>query len=278
VTKVAGVLLLTTLSAGALAVSPDVRLYVNIDEHYGTVYVPPAAHGADFVCFRGQPLSLRVSVVNHGLRKQLRLRQGATLPFDTRVQRAGSGRGDTVPQIGFDAVERVSARKRASVTLPATLDTSDRLEWIARVNGLDAAPPGVYRVAFEPRLQTAAGESLAINNDSVVIELRDVAGAADRIEVLRIDATRASASGDPAGADRCARQLLAAHPASVYGHLILADVALQRRDVAAGRAALGQALKLLAARADTLLTAMSSEHTLQELALALQAKYENAGR
>ena len=218
---------------------------------------------------RGQPLSARISVVNNGDDVEIRLRPGRSTPFGVRVAEAGSSR------IVAEAVAGSPSRgqgRDGPARLPATLKRAEGLLWDASIPDFQQLPAGRYRVKVESALELAGGGVPTVNNDVVVIEIRDVVGLAERVELLRIAATRALRARDFAGTEAASRQLLAIHPQSAFAYLLIGDAAMARQDTTAARAAYLRAAELLRGRGDTLYVAVATEHSMAETIGAVEAK------
>jgi hypothetical protein len=269
--------LILALSMGVAAPKADVRLYVSTGEYYGVVYVPPARHGADHVHLRGQPLSLRVSIQNHGKRVAIQ----AYEPILVVTARAETG-DDSSPPIRTRAtvVEGSAATVRGQpvpLTFPLTLERSGSVTWRLVVEGLENAPAGIYRLEVVPslRITSASGESHSTfrgNNDSLRIDLRDVTSTAERIELLRIEATRAYTGRDFLRCRRFAAQLLAMHPWSVFGELLIADTAAARGDRKAAAAGYRRSLRKLETGEDQLMIQNTGPLMAEELTASVRKK------
>ena len=96
-----------------------VRVYVNLTEYYGTVYVRPPSAGADHVLLRGQLLAARLRVVNHGNEQQVRLRPSQPAPFKVHVAGMSSGTPLAQGVIAQPALLQRAGRQEPSA-LPAT--------------------------------------------------------------------------------------------------------------------------------------------------------------
>jgi hypothetical protein len=259
------VLLALVLPQIVLAQRAMVRLYASIGEYYSTIYVPPPTNGVDYVLLRGQPLSARISLVNRGNDEDIRLKEEKAAPFRVRVTAVGSGA--TVADVAAGSSPTLRGPGRVgSGRLPATLKRAEGLQW--DVNIPSSLPAGRYRLKVESGLERA----LEVNNDVIVVEVREVSGLAERVEALRIAATRALADRDFPATDAAARQLLAVHPQSAFGYMLLGDAAAGRQDVAGARAAYVRASEILRGRGDTLYTAIATEHSINETIESLDAK------
>ncbi len=270
-------LLALVMTQAAPARRSKVRLSVTIAEYDSTVYVRGPSGGADHVLLRGQPLTLRLSIVNHGEDQVVRLRPSESAAF--RVHVAAVGSAEPVAQGVVSPSPRLSGGGRQGPhALPATMKQRESLQWDASVPGFQQLPAGRYRVKADAHVESTPGGAPEVNNDSLVIELRDIAGEAERVELLRITATRALSNNDLAQADGAARQLLAAYPQSAFAYMLIGDVAAARKDVSAARTAYVAASKLLGGRGDTLFAAVATEHQMSETIGAIDMKIAALGR
>ncbi len=234
------------------------------------MYVPPPSGGVDYALLRGQPLSARISVVNNGDEVEIRLRPGRSRPFEVRVTEVGSSK--IVAEAGAGSPSLRGPGRDGPARLPATLKRSEGLLWDVSIPDFQQLPAGRYQVKVESALELAGGGVPAVNNDVVVIEIRDVVGLAERAEALRIAATRALRARDFAGTEVSSRQLLAIHPQSAFAYLLIGDAAMGRQDTTAARAAYLRASGLLRDRVDALYVAAATEHSIAETIGAVEAK------
>jgi TolA-binding protein len=253
-----------------------VRVYVSLAEYYGTVYVRPPSGGADHVLLRGQPLTARLSIANQGEDQEVRLRPSQSAPFKVHV--AGMGSVEPLAQgvVAQPALLR-GAGRQGPRALPTTLKHRESLHWDATVPNFQQLPAGHYRLKADAQVESTVGGSPEVNNDNLVIELRDVVGQAERVELLRITATRALRNNDYAQADAAARQLLAAYPQSAFAHMLIGDAAVARKDVNSARAAFNRASELLRGRGDTLYRAVATEHQVSETIEAMDMRIAALG-
>ncbi len=275
-TAIATILALAVAQA-APARRTKVRLFVSIAEYYGTVYVRGPSGDVDHVLLRGQPLTLRLSIVNQGDDQEVRLRSSESAAFEVLVSAVGSAEPLAKSVVTQSPLLRGGGREGPNA-LPATLKPRDSLQWEASVPDFQQLPAGRYRVKADAHVESTRGGSPEVNNDYLVIELRDIVGDAERVEMLRITATRALRNSDPAQADAAARQLLAAYPPSAFAYMLIGDVAVARKDVSAARAAYMRASELLGGRSDTLFAAVATEHQMSETIGALDTRIAALGR
>jgi hypothetical protein len=270
-------ILALTLAQATPARRTKVRVYVSLAEYYGTVYVPPPSGGADHVMLRGQPLTTRLRIVNEGEDQEVRMRPSQSVPFKVHVAAEGSAKPLAQGVVGQSTQFRAAGRQGPS-TLPVTLKQRESLHWDATVPNFQQLPAGRYRVKADAQVESTLGGSPEVNNDHLVVELRDVAGQAERVEMLRIAATRALRNSDFAQTDAAARQLLAAYPQSAFAYMLIGDAALARNDVGSARAAYIRASELLRGRGDTLFAAVATEHQVSETIDAIDMKIAGLAR
>jgi hypothetical protein len=260
--------IVVVLQLSVLARASTLRVFMNIGEYFGTVYVQSSRQGVDHVLLRGQPLTATIRIVNAGTPALIRIRDNQSAPFSVQLIPAGSDRSVAEGRI---LPVPISGRKGES-PLPRRLGRSEELLWHVSVPDFERVPPGVYRLTARTLIVDAAGSPPAVNNDSIVVELRDVVSLADRVEAARVAATRAMSRQDYATADTLARGLIEIYPQSAFGYFLVGDAALHRRDSASARRAYLKALELLRSRADTLYAAVATEHSLVSTIEALEAK------
>ena len=225
---------------------------------------------------RGQPLTLRLSIVNEGDDQEVRLRPLQSAPFKVYVAAMGSAEPLAQGVVAQSALLRRAGRQGPG-TLPATLKQRESLQWDATVPNFQQLPAGRYRVKADAQVESTVGGSPEVNNDNLVIELRDVVGQAERVELLRITATRALRNNDFAQADAAARQLLAAYAQSAFAYMLIGDAAVARKDVSSARAAYIRASELLRGRGDTLFAAVATEHQVSETIEAIDMRIAALG-
>jgi hypothetical protein len=275
-TKAIVTILALLLAQATPARRAKVRLFVSLAEYYGTVYVRPPSGGADHVLLRGQPLTAHLRIVNGGEDQEVRLRPSQSAPFKVHV--AGMDSGEPLAQgvVAQPALLRGAGREEQSA-LPATLKQRESLQWDATVPNFHQLPAGHYRLKADAQVEGTVGGSPEVNNDNLLIELRDIVGQAERVELLRITATRALRNNDPAQADAAARQLLAAYPQSAFAYMLIGEAAVARKDVNSARAAYNRASELLRGRGDTLFTAVATEHQMSETIDAIDMRMAALG-
>jgi len=254
-----------------------VRVFVSLSEYYGTIYVRPPSNGADHVLLRGQPLSTRLSIVNDGEDQEVRLRPSQSAPFKVQVVAEGSAKPLAQGVVAQSAFLRAGSLQKPG-GLPTTLKQRESLQWDATVPAFQQLPAGLYRVKADAQVESTIGGPPEVNNDHLVIELRDVTGQAERVELMRVNATRAFRNGNLTQTEAAAQQLLAAYPQSAFAYMLIGDVAKARNDASAARAAYIRASELLRGRGDTLFTAVATDHQISETIDALELRISSLGR
>jgi len=275
-TRATGTILALLLVQATPAERTKVRVYVNLAEYYGTVYVRPPSAGADHVLLRGQLLAAHLRIVNHGKEQQVHLRPSQSAPFNVHVAAMSSGESLAQGVVAQPALLRGAGREEPRA-LPATLKQGDSLQWEATVPNFQQLPAGHYRLKADAQVEGSIGGSPEVNNDHLVIELRDIAGRAERVELLRITATKAVRNRDFAEADAAARELLAAYPQSAFGYMLIREAAVGRKDVTSARTAFTRAAELLRGRGDTLFAAVATEHQMSETIEAIEMRIAALG-
>jgi hypothetical protein len=69
--------------------------------------------------------------------------------------------------------------------LPTTLRRGEYARWVATIRQFASVPSGVYRFEVAPQFDRNYLPELAVNNDAIVIELRDVKTLNERLESAR---------------------------------------------------------------------------------------------
>ena len=116
------------------------------------------------------------------------------------------------------------------------------------------------------------GASLQVNNDSITVDLRDAATDTDRLELLRIRATRCLRERQYACADSFANAMAKIHPQAAVAFWLKGQSAAARGDVASARRHYSKSVELLASKADQIFTALNPEHRVNEFIAGIQAR------
>src|SRR5687767_363297 len=187
---VASMCVVAGASATAGRAAPGATLDVALGEYFSTVYTAgPQAH-AEYVWWRTEPLVLRVSLTNEG-REPIVLRRppGSGSPFAVSIAPVETRSPQVARVTWFSLVTLSPSLSERPATLPAALESSSSLRWTGVTSDVSSLRPGTYRFMVRSELNLG-GASLQVNNDSVRVDLRDVATDTDRLELLRIRATR----------------------------------------------------------------------------------------
>jgi hypothetical protein len=177
-TKATVTILALLLVQATPAERTKVRVYVNLAEYYGTVYVRPPSAGADHVLLRGQLLAARLRIVNQGKEQEVRLRPSQSAAFKVYVAGMSSGAPLAQGVVAQPALLHGAGRQEPSA-LPATLKPGESLQWEATVPTFQQLPAGHYRLKADAQVESTVGGAPEVNNDNLVIELRDVVGQAE---------------------------------------------------------------------------------------------------
>lgn len=260
----------STAMAGRAA--PGATLYVGVGEYFSTVYTaPPQAH-ADYVWWRTEPLVLRVSVTNEG-REPIVVRRPASSgsPFAVSIAPV-EGRSPQVARVTwFSLVTFNPSLSERPATLPAALESSSSLRWTGVTSDVSSLRPGAYRVMVRSELNLG-GASLQVNNDSIRVDLRDVATDTDRLELLRIRATRCLKEKQYACADSFADAMAKIHPQAAIAFWLKGQSAAARGDAGRARRHYSKSAELLASKADRIFTAFNPEYRVTEFIAGIQAR------
>jgi hypothetical protein len=236
-------------------------LSTSIGDYYGTIYTAPPEAPVDHVLLRGEPVSLNVSI--HGTGSvSVRLRAGARRAFEPTLVRLGS----STPLQGVTFVIHEPERGAQS------------MRWRVDVHGIAAVPSGVYRIEVGPQLQNGSGASIAINSDAITIAIRDVGDLPERLELLRVQATRALSNRDLESTERLAGEMVKAYPTSAFGHMLQAEAAARRGQTVRARSLYEKTVELLRTRADALGTSLMTNHRLQEFIAGVESKLSSLAR
>ena len=241
-------------------------LSVSIGEHYGTVYVAHPRLPVMVLVLRGEPVQLEVTLTTRADKTVLRVRPGAAAAFTARLVPTGPTPTPDA-EILWDRPVRPSGGfyRRTPFDLPATLGRGEYARWVATIRQFESVPSGVYRFEVAPQFDRRYLPALAVNNDGIVIELRDVKTLNERLEWARIQATRAFANRELATTEMWARRMLAMYAHSGWAHVLLADAAANRGAMAEARAHYVKAIELLRSGGDALFLEANTAHTRGEI-------------
>ena len=261
-------------SAMAGRAAPGAVMYVTLGEYFSTVYTAtPQAH-AEYVWWRTEPLVLRVSLTNEGRDREptvIRTAPGSRSPFAVSIA-AVEGRKPQVAKVSwFSLVTSGPSLSERPATLPAALESSSSLRWTGVTSDVSSLRPGIYR--FTVRSELNLGEtSLRVDNDSVRVDLRDVATDTDRLELLRIRATRCLREKQYACADSFADTMAKIHPQAAIAFWLKGQSAAARGDARAARRHYSKSVELLASKADRIFIELNPEHRVSEFIAGIKAR------
>lgn len=252
--------------------APGATLYVALGEYFSTVYTAgPQAH-AEYVWWRTEPLILRVSLTNEG-REPIVLRRppSSGSPFAVSIAPVEGRKPQVARVTWFSLVAAGPSLSDRPATLPAALDSSSSLRWTGVTSDVSSLRPGTYRVLVRSELDLA-GASLQVNNDSIRVDLRDVATDTDRLELLRIRATRCLKERQYACADSFADAMAKIHPQAAIAFWLKGQSAAARGDAGRARRHYSKSAELLASKADRIFTALNPEYRVTEFIAGIQAR------
>ena len=260
----------STAMAGRAA--PGAVMYVALGEYYSTVYAARPEPHAEYVWWRTEPLHLRVSITNEGREAiVIRTPPSSGSPFAVSVAPVE----DRSPQVArvtwFSLVTASPSQLDRPASLPAVLESSSSLRWSAVTSDVSSLRPGTYRFMVRSELNLGAA-SLQVNNDSIRVDLRDVATDTDRLELLRIRATRCLRERVYACTDSFANAMAKIHPQAAVAFWLKGQSAADRGDVASARRHYARSVDLLASKADQIFTALNPEHRVKEFIAGIQAR------
>jgi hypothetical protein len=264
-----GVIGASTVMAGGAA--PGATQYVTLGEYYSTVYTAaPEAH-AEYVWWRTEPLMLRVSVTNEG-RDPIVLRMPKSgRPFVVSIAPI-AGRSQQTAKVNWSSlVTRSASLSERPATLPAMLESSSLLRWTGVTADVSSLHPGIYRFVVRSELDLS-GASLQVNNDSVRIDLRDVATDTDRLELLRIRATRCLTERQFACVESFADQMAKIYPQAAIAFWLKGQSAAARGNASSARRHYSKSVELLGSKADRLFTTLNGEHRSSEFIAGIEAR------
>jgi hypothetical protein len=268
---VASTCVVAASTAVAGRAGPGAVMYVALGEYFSTVYTAgPQAH-AEYVWWRTEPLVLRVSLTNEGREPIVLRRPSSGSPFAVSVAPV-EGRSTHVTRVSwFSLVTAGPSLSERPTTLPAALESSSSLRWTGVTSDVSSLSPGTYR--FMVRSALNLGEaSLHVNNDSIKVDLRDVATDTDRLELLRIRATRCLREKQYACADSFADSMAKIHPQAAIAFWLKGQSAAARGDAGRARRHYSKSLELLASKADRIFTTFNPEYRVTDFIAGIQAK------
>jgi hypothetical protein len=267
-----GVIGASTVMAGGAA--PGATQYVALGEYYSTVYTAAPQGHAEYVWWRTEPLILRVSVTNEG-RDPIVLRMPKSArPFVVSIAPV-EGRSQQTAKVNWSSlVTRSASLAERPATLPAMVESASSLRWSGVTSDVSSLRPGIYRLMVRSELDLG-GAALQVNNDSVRIDLRDVATDTDRLELLRIRATRCLSERQFACVDSFADQMAKIYPQAAIAFWLKGQSATGRGNNSSARRHYSKSVELLNSKADRIFTTLNGEHRSSEFIAGIEARLKN---
>jgi hypothetical protein len=151
------------------------------------------------------------------------------------------------------------------------LESSCLLRWTGVTADVSSLHPGIYRFVVRSELDLS-GASLQVNNDSVRIDLRDVATDTDRLELLRIRATRCLTERQFACVESFADQMAKIYPQAAIAFWLKGQSAAARGNASSARRHYSKSVELLGSKADRLFTTLNGEHRSSEFIAGIEAR------
>ena len=258
-----------TVMAGGAA--PGAIQYLALGEYYSTVYTARPQGDAEYVWWRTEPLILRVSLNNEG-RDVIVLRPPKSgSPFAVSIAPVGSRSPQIAKVSWFSLMSRDPSLSERPATLPAALEGSSALRWTGVTSDVSSLAPGIYRFMVRSNLDLA-GSPLHVNNDSIRIDLRDVASDTDRVELLRIRATRCLKDKQYACADSFADTMARIYPRAAIAFWLKGQSAAARGDRGRARRHYSRSVELLTSKADEIFIALNGEHRVNEFIAGIESR------
>ncbi len=276
-------ILLVSLAIGGIFLPQDEHLYsfVRVGESYGTTYTPPPAEGAYFVFFQGEPITVRLDILNEGSKKAMVVANELRPEEAFRMTVLKAPTPEVKGRLGIEVSPSVklilpktaiSAEWSERIELPPR----SRLYFEARVTSeQEALPPGIYHLKFRCRLKSASGKEIPAHSEIFQFEIRAVETFEDRLEVLRRQAARLSTRGEYEEAEKKLDELLLLYPNSSHSYIEKGNMAMVQGKKDEAAKAYQRALDLLQSRMDTIYLSyahdVSIEHTIGFLLATLRS-------
>jgi hypothetical protein len=253
---------------------PGATQYVALAEYYSTVYTAaPAAH-AEYVWWRTEPLVLRVSVTNEG-RDPIVLRMPKSGPPFVVSIAPVEGRNQQTAKVNWSSlVTRSASLAERPATLPAMLETSSLLRWTGVTADVSSLRPGIYRFMVRSELDLS-GASLQVRSNAIRVDLRDVATDTDRLELLRIRATRCLTERQFACVESFADEMAKIYPQAAIAFWLKGQSAAARGNVSSARRHYSKSVELLGSKADRIFTTLNGEHRSSEFIAGIEARLKH---
>lgn len=260
----------SSAAAGKAARGPV--LSMTLGEYFSTVYATPAHAPADYVWWRPEPLVLRATVTNHGAEPVVvRVQPDSRNPFAISMAPIPAGDPQPARVNWYSLTTRRPTGSEQAATLPAALDSSSTLRWSGVTSDVSSLTPGIYRFTAQPSLVLSEA-SLRLLNDSVTIDLREPATDTDRLELLRVRATRCVREQQYACVASFSDAMLKLHPQAAFAYWLKGQSAAAKADVETAHRHFSRSLELLDSKADWIFTALNGEHRASEFAAGIRAR------
>jgi hypothetical protein len=258
----------TVIGDGA---APGATLYVALGEYYSTVYTAaPQAH-AEYVWWRTEPLVVRVSLANEGRDPVVLRLPKSRRPFAVSIAPVEGRSQQTANVSWFSLVTRRPNLAERPATLPAMLESASSLGWTGVTSDVSSLRPGIYRFLVRSELDLG-GASLQVNNDSIRVDLREVATDTDRLELLRIRATRCLTERQFACVESFADEMAKIYPQAAIAFWLKGQSAAARGNTSSARRHYSKSVELLGSKADTIFTTLNGEHRSSEFIAGIEAR------
>jgi hypothetical protein len=245
--------------------------YLALGEYYSTVYTARPRGDAEYVWWRSEPLILRVSLNNEGHDVIVLRPPKSGSPFAVSIAPAGSRSPQSANVSWFSLVSRNPSLLERPATLPAALESSSALRWSGVTSDVSALPPGIYRFIVRSNLDLA-GSPLQVSNDSIRVDLRDVATDTDQVELLRIRATRCLKDKQYACTDSFADTMTKIYPQAAIAFWLKGQSAAARGDRGRARRHLSKSAELLTSKADERFIALNGELRVNEFIAGIESR------
>ena len=250
--------------------APGAIQYLALGEYYSTVYTARPQGDAEYVWWRTEPLILRVSLNNEGRDLVVLRPPRSGSPFAVSIAPVGSRSPQVANVSWFSLVSRGPTLSERPTTLPAALESSFSVRWTGVTSDVSSLPPGIYRFTVRSNLDLG-GATLQVNNDSIRVDLRDVATDTDRVELLRIRATRCLRDRQYACVDSFADTMTKIYPQAAIAFWLKGQAAAARGDAGRARRHYSKSVELLASNADGTFIALNGEHRVSEFIAGIEA-------
>lgn len=245
----------------------ELQAVSGVDGYVGEVYTEPPVSGSQYVFIEGEPLVLRVQVLNHGVETRVLLVPDG-LSVETMWSHQALRDGEPVAlALGRPIVNGVSYnRSVVQSSLQRTyLDPHDSITWKFALT--ERLRPGVYRVKWMTKARDENGRQKWPLSYETVFEVRASEGL--EFERMRRDAWRAVRGGQGAEARRILETMLKVNPASYGALTMLASLSESEENREEATALRQRARVAVLSGADALFVAKRPAEEVQRLIKAL---------